>query len=396
MSSDITENFIMDILKECFPQASDIQFTDNLRTELNQNYTSDIKYLFVKYRKNNENHQIELAIKMPRQRHQSQFYEKLNFFNKEALVYDKMLPLVHQLLDSPLAPLHYHTTDSKILVVEDLSAQGYESRDQRNSLNLQQSYPILKTISYFHAATHKIHQSHPDLLSEPMFQRSAYIEVRRNIASAWEPILCDLLKMKNASNLIPKFAKAVSFINQDDDVILSKIHQSNFDFVVLNHGDCRVSNVLFKYGTNELIESTKLIDFQTCNWSSPVADVIYFITTSVHIDTVQEHFDTLVDSYLQCLNEKLQEFECSTVYTKDLFMKDFQKLKWLMVQSSMSVSSIMCPLDRAQLEAIFMKDKKERTSSYDLCLKDEQLGRISYGWLMFCDRIGAFDGLENL
>ncbi|KAK7597931.1 hypothetical protein V9T40_014887 [Parthenolecanium corni] len=219
MSSDITENFIMDILKECFPQASDIQFTDNLRTELNQNYTSDIKYLFVKYRKNNENHQIELAIKMPRQRHQSQFYEKLNFFNKEALVYDKMLPLVHQLLDSPLAPLHYHTTDSKILVVEDLSAQGYESRDKRNSLNLQQSYPILKTISHFHAATHKIHQSHPDLLSEPMFQRSAYIEVRRNIASAWEPILCDLLKMKNASNLIPKFAKAVSFINQDHFIV---------------------------------------------------------------------------------------------------------------------------------------------------------------------------------
>lgn len=77
-------------------------------------------------------------------------------------------------------------------------------------------------------------------------------------------------------------------------------------FQVLNHGDTWLNNMMFKFDGDSTID-LKLIDFQMPFWGSPVADIVYFLISSVADDIKVDNFDDFVEFYQSELALALQK-----------------------------------------------------------------------------------------
>jgi hypothetical protein len=68
-------------------------------------------------------------------------------------------------------------------------------------------------------------------------------------------------------------------------------------FVVMNHGDPWLNNVMFKSDADGKSTECKLIDFQMPFWAGPSFDLMYFLFSSVHDDIKVDHFDDFIEFY---------------------------------------------------------------------------------------------------
>ncbi|KAJ9583829.1 hypothetical protein L9F63_021832, partial [Diploptera punctata] len=69
-------------------------------------------------------------------------------------------------------------------------------------------------------------------------------------------------------------------------------------FNVLNHGDCWVNNMLFRYNSETgKVEDIRLLDFQIARYSSPALDLQYFMCNCPNDEVRFQHRDTLLEEY---------------------------------------------------------------------------------------------------
>lgn len=68
-------------------------------------------------------------------------------------------------------------------------------------------------------------------------------------------------------------------------------------FIVLNHGDNWVNNLMFKCDQSKQLSDVKFIDFQLSFWGSPANDLIYFLVSSVRDEIKIDNFDDLIQHY---------------------------------------------------------------------------------------------------
>lgn len=78
-------------------------------------------------------------------------------------------------------------------------------------------------------------------------------------------------------------------------------------FLVLNHGDTWINNMMFKSDDDKNPTELCLIDFQMPFWASPAADILYFLTTSVADDIKVDHFDDFIEFYHSELSSALKK-----------------------------------------------------------------------------------------
>lgn len=68
-------------------------------------------------------------------------------------------------------------------------------------------------------------------------------------------------------------------------------------FIVMNHGDIWINNILYKSDADGNPLDVSMIDFQGSFWASPANDIIYFLLSSVADDIKVSHFDEFVEFY---------------------------------------------------------------------------------------------------
>jgi hypothetical protein len=78
-------------------------------------------------------------------------------------------------------------------------------------------------------------------------------------------------------------------------------------FVIMNHGDLWLNNMMFKADADNKSIDCKLIDFQMPFWASPAADLQYFLISSVENDIKVEHFDDFIEFYHTELSSGLKK-----------------------------------------------------------------------------------------
>lgn len=392
----ISREDLQNILEPSFRHAENIEILETAEGGHDYQYTSSITQVAIQYNQEGKRHEKHLAIKIPKNNAVcTEFFETMNFYARENYMYKILIPELQNFLDEPIIPVCYHTTDSRILVMENILSQGYESGIRRQFLNLQQSFRILEALSQFHAASHKVCQATPSLLDDLLFETSILIVTKHLIIDPWKPILCELLKMKNANHLVEKLNAALEYLRQSE--LAPKLGHSNFKFNVLNHGDFRITNLMLKFNAEDRrVEQVKLIDFQTCKWTTPALDLVYFFTSSVQVDVIQDHFEALINWYLQCLNEKLEKLNCSDTYNKQNFMADFQTLGFFQLLCAVCLGSLVSPLDREQLDNIPLLDEKGKEDMCQRCLNDEKWAHTMFGWLDFCHKLNIIDALSDM
>lgn len=387
------EDVIIDILQRCFPRATNIRIIEKAEKNDGLHFTSEIIQVTIEYRDSSPQKRY-LILKFPSSGPAFNFYSKSQAYIKETLTYDQMLPRVNDLLPRRITPTHYFTTESNILVMEDLAKHGYTVGEKHSFIDFQQSMTILQTLAQFHAATFKIRGQSSTILNDAAFESSLAINERLVFVDPWLSVIETLLLRKNEVDLIPKVKKAVDALQVENAILYTWVRKQ-LKFVVLNHGDYRKVNLLLKYDSGNRVEDVKVIDFQTCWWSSPVYDFIMYIVFSVRIEVVEEHFETLVQSYVDYLKTAMAELECSGSYHKTDFIDDLRIFHFHIMAVLLAHCTFCSPLgSNSQMKTFILKNETNE-NFHEECLNDETFATSLYRWLKFSEKLGVFDSVDQ-
>lgn len=396
MSFFQSEDQIIKVLQRCFPKAGRIQIMENSMKEQNEHYLSQIIRLTINYEEDGTRNRKCLVLKVPIPATDDigTLADDNNVFTKESYTYNTIIPLINSYLDKPLTPLHIKTTDSRIIILEDLTARGYEKGEfSRRLYKEKQSYPVIEALAHFHAASHAVAQSEPHLLQNKIHGHLIILDIRQRTTDFYEPILFELLTRNKASQLIPKLKNSLQSLKKDD--IISRTHYENFQFLVFNHGDFRKDNIILKYGSQDTIDDLKFIDFQQCFWSAPIFDFMYFFLLSVDVELIENHFDRSVSWYLECLNGKLRKLNCNRTYSRKDFDNDMKNLNFCIILIMIWTIFLTSPLNELEQNRLLnevLQGNNENIQHYmDVFLEDEMLTKKVLSVCKLCNNLGIFD-----
>lgn len=237
-------------------QSLDITAPDE--TKSRELFKVDVIYSSMKYRYNNKN--IKLIVKTypsnARKENLEDSVKKSQCFKNEIQMYTKILPKMESILDESegateiskiqLAPsLVYQSLHSEpwpVIVLEDVSLDGFKRFDHSGIANLNVLTVIVKKLGKFHAASMCLQEKgekldkfdkhdglaiNKDKIEEMMFKSYQLLNVELPDS---DPILSQKLKEKHEEN----FLKIKSFLLSEPK------------FKVLCHGDFSSNNILFR------------------------------------------------------------------------------------------------------------------------------------------------------
>lgn len=229
---------------------------------IHTNNTSKVVKARIEYEVRGEVKMASLAVKIPflRTKVVYEFFKGLQFFVKEARFYKSLVPRMQKMLQSEIAPTLFASDEQQVLFLDDLSAQGYRVQVE-GQLDAEHSAVVLQHLARMHASSHVLHREDPrsfdDLIKQQFligddFIGNSYLEVK--------PLLGALARVRCLSQeTVERFESAVEKARVD---IASNLGSSRFGFCVLNHGDLKAHNILFKYDERCRPVRCSLIDFQ--------------------------------------------------------------------------------------------------------------------------------------
>lgn len=281
-------------------------------------FTSDIFSVSVEYKCDGHSLTEFLVCKVPYLR---QFYasmKEVGYYDQETYMYETVIPKLMEISPLSVTPKHYITTKSDVLVLEDLTKQGYYLADQV-LWNFNQSVLLLEELARFHAASVKLHLENPAIVEAAsrvtLFRKSL---IARTMKCVYPRLLACLQAEKVDPLVLESFASYEQEINEGD---IWTICNRVCDFKALNHCNLKANNILLKNDGDTPV-SVKILDYQTCVWNSPAFDLLLFFVVTVDCDVFQKHSHEFVDCYLTSLNERLLNLGCDCTYTKDDYLAD--------------------------------------------------------------------------
>lgn len=97
----------------------------------------------------------------------------------------------------------------------------------------------------------------------------------------------------------------------------------NNRYHVLNHGDCGIPNLLFKYDHHERVIEARLVDYQCIRHHSVALDIHYLIYSFCDADSIANSYDQLLQIYHEKFLNVLKGSEVSINHIDQL------SLNWL-------------------------------------------------------------------
>ncbi|XP_054726573.1 uncharacterized protein LOC129236297 [Anastrepha obliqua] len=242
----------------------------------------------------------------------SKILELLKLFPKEEKVYHSILPKFEELYrqvgkDVKFAPSAYQF-DRDIgvdyVLLDDLRPRGYKNANRIKGLDLEHTKYVLLKMAEFHAASACYVEHFGTFPAE--FTVGIYTKSNKELLKEFNASGAFLAQLKKWSNGQAYYEKLADIDTYLVDRLLQDQVYNPSEFNVLNHGDCWVNNILFKYNAFGEIKDTRFIDFQVGKYGSPANDLYYFILSSTAADIRISQFDYLVRYYFDNLVENLK------------------------------------------------------------------------------------------
>ncbi|KAE8573988.1 uncharacterized protein [Halyomorpha halys] len=312
---DWVENSLIEAeRRKCVRKVLDIQKLTAVAK--GDNYTSDLSRLRVKVQQLDGRVVDRWVIykTLPHTALRHKYMKQAGLFRTEFRMYQDVLPELESIrrekeVGEPYWGESYALRNYESLLLEDLSVLGYKMGQRKEGLDLKHCSIAMRALGKFHALT-AIHRERGNLIISDFerhflerniemmgkFYTMAFEDLTKSLETKWE----DEWKV---------YAKALRKLNE---TLIKDLHK-NFTiehekFNVLNHGDCWVNNVLFKYDAENNPVSLRFIDFQMSFYNSPGYDLQYFLNTSPSYD-VRLKKNELLQIYYESLTTSLRSFE---------------------------------------------------------------------------------------
>ncbi|CAB3219732.1 unnamed protein product [Arctia plantaginis] len=207
----------------------------------------------------------------------------------------------------------------EMIVLEDLTASNWLAYDRLKSIDWPYAKAAISQLAKFHALSFAYGESNPDefnrVLDELKTQMNheslaTFVENAKSVA---------LQKVKSErKNLLKEYLK-------DFEAKIKKVNEPS-SHNAITHGVFRPSNLMHKTkedGSMEVI----IVDMQTLQGASPVADLLYFIFTGSDKEFRAEYYDKLIDHYYSELEAAMKRLHMDPekIYSRAVFDQEFKE-----------------------------------------------------------------------
>lgn len=270
----ITEDFLRDLLAE-YEKSDQIKIIEKIVSPavgLGNNYLSTLNRVAVKFSQNGSGEKEKnLIIKQfPRAALAQKFLRELGFFDKEVMMYSRILPEMNEILreytqDAFIAPVSYPTKLENVIIMEDLKVQGYKIMDRTEQLPFQHCVEALKSLARLQVLSLVLEKKYPGTLSHittEYYSEKSRPQFEPFFDQAFSIISQQLKEYPEGS----KYSETIRrFGPKGFDIIRNNFERASESFLqVLCHGDMWTTNIMFKEDENGRPVHVKLVDFQLC------------------------------------------------------------------------------------------------------------------------------------
>ncbi|XP_068620453.1 uncharacterized protein [Battus philenor] len=211
----------------------------------------------------------------------------------------------------------------EILVLEDLSAQGYETHDRFKTFDWKYAAKSVTELAKFHALSIAYDKSNPD----------DFAVLAENF--------CFLKGKEESLKLMMEgiVKTAMGIVNEENrgrlQAFLEKNQEREFDYylkphkrAVLAHGDFRASNLMHRLREDGELEVV-VVDYQMLKVSNPIMDLMYFIFSGTDEDFHDKYYHKLLNHYYTelCAAMRRLNVDPEITYPKDDYESDLKELQ---------------------------------------------------------------------
>lgn len=353
------------------------------------NNTSKVQKMRIEFTNGSQNcRKVSVIVKIPYGSSNDcwEVCKMLHFYDKEAIVYEKVMPRIHELLGSEIAPIMYTSDEQHVLFLEDLSERGYRVQLD-GQLDAEHCMVAVQQLARLHAASHVLDKEQPGAICE-LVKRQLFVQelsLTRPLGEL-KPFLKALFRRHSLSE--ESLVQFFTAVEKASTVIVSSMESCRFQFNVLNHGDMKVHNLLFQQLGKE-VNGCRIIDFQGCRWSSPALDVFMFAIMAMDFSVYANSFDEILQKYLLTLNATLKMMNYESAYTKADFLIDLGninafKLHCLLFTAQIDVRELINDIDYS----VFLVPSEERIEK--VCSDRKFLQKFLF-WFGEFEKSGVFE-----
>lgn len=235
-----------------------------------------------------QNEIILIAKLAPKHELRRQMFNVQTQFDREIYVYENVIPALEEFQKIRLTqsdifqnyPKCIFTSEedlNEFIIMTDLTSKGYKNSDRPTPLGFEKCALVFDSIAKFHAISFALKDQNPTTFN------ALTSKLKENV-------FISPINTFFETFLINKVDNAITTLNEDDTLIKEKLLKfrdvyadsmvdciENKEDSVICHGDCWISNLMFKEKTQTQPGDVQFIDWQICRNASPAIDLSYFI-----------------------------------------------------------------------------------------------------------------------
>lgn len=298
---------------------------------------------------------------------------------KESFFYNDLIPYFEKFGLKEITnfiPKCYLTRTNDMIVLEDLSALGFNILSKFVPATYEWVISTIKQLSKLHACSiavdQKMHQQtgkrtyvgdlFEEYLEETVFIKRDVMDLGMKLISEYFIEKCSYM-CKELS--VEEFAQKARL---EGEKIFEHTKRSQKYYNVISHGDCHSRNVLY----NEALRYI-LIDFQLIRYCPPVIDLLFLIYTSTTRDFRSKYMEDISQIYYDSLKRNLElvNVDVNEFYTHEMFYESFNYYKTTcIIQALCYLQVTLCPNEVLKEHHVDIETTKkfyyeERTKVFD-------------------------------
>ncbi|KAF5297568.1 hypothetical protein FQR65_LT09999 [Abscondita terminalis] len=390
INSIITTNFLRNLIEKYNRDVENLDFVI-VPISAGDNFASTVYIIKINYNTfGNDVKEESFILKYLTDDELLSHYAKLmKLYDNEIDMYNRILPTISSLeyVNKFWATTLYATLiPQPILILDDLTKQGYRMQSRHQGLDLNHCILIIEKLAYLHASSIAI----KDKETLENFNLGIFWVNQYTIEWITVGLQCLIETCSNFNHLIEFATKLKSIQNNVLEKTFASIKNSKIG-KVLNHGDCWVNNLMFSYNSDGSVKDAVLLDLQVCLYSSPVIDLHCFWATSPNIEVLAKHFDEVLDYYYKRFIDNVKKLKITGYVPSKLeLMTDFKE-KVIYGLNTLLTMTPFIKVDKRPDATIenFYKYFDKDSFRYDCYNNERYLERITL-LLAFYDSFGVF------
>lgn len=265
----LTKEYLINVLQK-YEKTDDIkvkEFNCTPAVAAGNNYASMLLRASVQYTKNDQNVEKSLIIKTtPSDPELAKSVEQYGVYKREILMYDRILPQYHKLLESVgdneklFSPAIYVDSKNSTIIFEDLKKLGFTIANRLTGVDQKHVELLTRKIAKFHACSMVLLATGTEDFRQFCEPPVTYNETSQQYVDGMLNAFMDQIRTwPGYEKYVEKLEKVRTWLPKE---WINAYGETKYPIQVLTHGDLWCNNMMFKYDEENIPTDLVLVIFR--------------------------------------------------------------------------------------------------------------------------------------